>query len=145
MRSYQRRFSNNFAAVKIRIMTGGAGSYITRSDTDDVVQRIGSTIRRSRRFLDLTRELPQLFPFHSTKRFPSFDCFRGLLFRLFPGLPMPVNPLEKHSPPSFFVDKDVPRHSSRKNHSFFSIGSKSHSGIIPPFSKTVKTLVSELI
>jgi len=44
---------------------------------------------------------------------------------------MPVNPLEKHSPPSFFVDKDVARHSSRKNHSLFRISSKSHSGIIP--------------
>ena len=41
-----------------------------------------------------------------------------------------------------FTSEDVTRCSTWEYHAFFSIGSKSHSGIVPPFSKTVKTLVS---
>src|SRR2546430_13060190 len=79
----------------------------------------------------IARQLSQVFPFHSTKRFASLDCFHGLLFRLFPGFPMSINPFEKYSFPSFFVDKDIARRRARKHDSFFRIGGHSHSGIIP--------------
>src|SRR5438132_11746702 len=79
----------------------------------------------------VARQLSQLFPFHSPKRFPSLNCFRGLLFRLFPGFSMSVNPFKKHPVRSFFVNKNIAGHGTRQNHSFFSVCGKSHSGIIP--------------